>query len=206
MFPNTKLDTKIVPAGDRFDIDVDNSSGLSLRVRGGVYLNGQGFRSAPNATLTLTASDDNYVEMDDSGVISTNVTSFTAGYTPLYVVTTGASVVTGVEDRRGSTRAFRTQAMTANGAIEETADFVTLNKAGVLAATIAAPRAGRLLFIQQIDSGTDGHTVTLTSGTFNETNTIATLNADNEAILLYGVSDSRFVIVENIGAVAFSGP
>lgn len=203
---NSHLDTKIVPAGDRFDIDVLNSSGLSLRVRGGFYLDGQGFKSAPNTTLTLTASTTNYVEANDAGVVTSNVTSFTAGYTPLYVVTTGASVVTGLEDHRGGTRPFRTQAMTANGAILETSDFVTLSKSGVLAATIAAPRAGRWLFIQQIDAGTDGHTVTLTAGTFNETNTIATFNADNEALLLYGVSSTRFVIAENIGAVALSGP
>lgn len=201
---NSHLDTKIVPVGDRFDIDPDNSSGLSLRVRGGVYLDGLGYRRAPNATLTLTASTTNYVEANDAGVISSNTTSFTAGYTPLYVVTTSATVVTGVEDHRGVTRPFRTQAMTANGAILETSDFVTLSKSGVLAATIAAPRAGRLLVIQQIDAGTDGHTVTLTAGTYNETATIATFNADNEMLVLYGVSATRFVIVENIGAVALS--
>jgi hypothetical protein len=199
------LDTKIVPAGDRFDIDVPNSSGLSLRVRGGYYIHQLGIRSAPNATLALTASATNYVEMNDAGVISSNTSSFTASYTPLYVVTTGAAVITGVEDRRGGARAFNVQAMTANGAILETSDFVTLSKVGVLAATIAAPRAGRWLFIQQIDAGTDGHTVTLTEGTFNETNTIATFNADNEALLLYGVSATRFVVVENIGSVALSG-
>lgn len=94
-------DTKIVPTGDRFDIDVASSSGLSLRVRGGVYLAGAaGFRNAPNVTLTLTASATNYVEMDDAGVITTNTTSFTAGYTQLYIVTTSATVVTGVADFR----------------------------------------------------------------------------------------------------------
>lgn len=94
-------DTKIVPAGDRFDIDVNNSSGLSLRVRGGVFLDGYGLKSAPNATLTLTASTTNYVEMDDAGVISTNTSGFTAGATQLYIVTTGATVITGVADCRG---------------------------------------------------------------------------------------------------------
>jgi hypothetical protein len=199
------LDTKIVPAGDRFDIDVPNSSGLSLRVRGGYYIHQLGVRSAPNATLTLTASETNFVEVNDAGVISTNTTSFTASYTPLYVVTTGATLITGIEDRRGGARAFTVQAMTADGAISETADFVTLSKSGILAATIAAPRAGRWLVIQQIDAGTDGHTVTLSAGTFNETNTIATFNADNEMLVLYGVSATRFVVVENIGSVAFSG-
>lgn len=93
-------DTKIVPTGDRFDIDADNSSGLSLRVRGGTFLNGSGLKSAPNVTLTLTASTTNYVEMDDNGVVSTNTTGFTAGSTQLYLIVTGASVITGLEDFR----------------------------------------------------------------------------------------------------------
>lgn len=95
-------DTKIVPAGDRFDIDVPQSSGLSLRVRGGVLLDGYGFKSVSNATLALTASATHYVEISDIGVISANTSGFTAGATQLYIVTTGASVVTGVADARGS--------------------------------------------------------------------------------------------------------
>jgi len=93
-------DTKIVPTGDRFDIDIMMSSALSLRVRGGVFIDSLGFKSAPNVTLTLTASATNYVEMDDNGVVSCNTTGFTAGSTHLYIVTTGASVVTGVLDFR----------------------------------------------------------------------------------------------------------
>jgi hypothetical protein len=100
-------DTKIVPNGsDRFDIDVNQSSGLSLRVRGGVLLTGLGYSNVPNKTLTLTASTANYVEMDDAGVISTNTTSFTAGYTTLYVVTTNATQVTGIVDARGGATVF----------------------------------------------------------------------------------------------------
>lgn len=99
-------DTKIVPSGDRFDIDAQNSSGLSLRIRGGAYLDGLGFKSAPNASLTLTASASNYVEMSDGGVISSNTTSFTSGYTTLYVITTGATAITGIVDARGGTTVF----------------------------------------------------------------------------------------------------
>jgi hypothetical protein len=101
-------DTKIVPTADRFDIDADNSSGLTLRVRGGIFLDGTGLRSAPNVTLTLTASATNYVEMSDPGVISTNTTGFTAGYTELYIITTGATAITGVQD-------FRTISATTGG-------------------------------------------------------------------------------------------
>lgn len=95
-------DTKFVPSGHRFDIDVDNSSGLSLRVRGGVLLDGLGYKSVANATLTLTASTTNYVEMDDAGVISTNASAFTSGYSSLYEVATNATAVTGIKDWRSS--------------------------------------------------------------------------------------------------------
>ncbi len=95
--------TKLVPAGDRFDIDVDSSRGLSFRVKGGVYLNASvGFKSAPNTTLTLVASCINYVEMNSAGVVSCNQTGFTDGATQLYLVTTGATFVTDVADCRAN--------------------------------------------------------------------------------------------------------
>lgn len=202
-------DTKIVPVRDSYKIDTDNSSGLAVLVRGGVYIDPQqGYRSAQNKSLTLTASATNYIEMNDAGVISANATGFTNGYTPLYVVTTGAALVSGIEDCRGTVdNSARTiQAMTANGAIREDAELVTLSKSGVLAATIAAPAAGRRLVITQVDAGTDGHTVTLTAGTWNGTATIATLNAAGESLDVIGISATRFLIITNVGAVALSGP
>jgi hypothetical protein len=133
--------------------------------------------------------------------------AFTAGATQLYVVTTNATQVIGIEDSRGASGdAVRVvQAMTANGAIRADAELVTLSKTGVLAATIAAPAAGRRLVITQVDAGTDGHTVTLAAGTWNGTNAIATLNAAGESLDVIGLSATRFLIVTNVGAVAFSG-
>jgi autotransporter translocation and assembly factor TamB len=95
---------KIVPAGDRFDIDPDQSTGLSLRVRGGIYIHASlgGFRNAPNGTLTLAASSINYVELTAAGVISVNQSGFTDGRTQLYLVTTNATVVTDVADCRAN--------------------------------------------------------------------------------------------------------
>jgi hypothetical protein len=95
--------------------------------------------------------------------------------------------------------------ITASGAIAPSASHVALNNAGAaIAATIAAPAAGRRLTIVQTDAGTQGHTVTLTSGTYDGTTTIATFNAQHEALVLEGVSVDRFIIVENVGAVALS--
>ena len=94
---------------------------------------------------------------------------------------------------------------TASGAISADVSCVALNKSGgALAMTIAAPAAGRWLVIYQKDTGTSGHTVTLTAGTYNGTNTIATFNAQDECLVLYGTSATRFVVVQNIGSVALS--
>ena len=83
--------------------------------------------------------------------------------------------------------------------------FLQLNNATTsIAVTIDAPKPGWLLVISQRDAGTVGHTVTLTSGTFDGTNDVATLNAQNETLVLLGVSLTRFVVVENIGSVALS--
>ena len=96
--------------------------------------------------------------------------------------------------------------ITADGAIDlDASSYVELNKSGgALAVTIAAPQAGQLLVITQTDGGTSGHTVTLTSGTYDGTNNVATFNAQAETLVLFGISATRFVIVENIGAVALS--
>jgi hypothetical protein len=82
--------------------------------------------------------------------------------------------------------------------------FVRLNSTTKIEATLTKPTTGQFLVITQIDAGTAGHTVTLASGTFNGTNTIATFNAAAETLVLFGVSESRFVIIENIGSVGLS--
>lgn len=91
-----------------------------------------------------------------------------------------------------------------SGAIARADNVITLNKSGILAATIDHPDAGRILVIEQIDSGTDGHTVTLAAGTFDGTNNTATFNAQYETLFLLGISSTRFLILLNIGSVALS--
>ena len=95
--------------------------------------------------------------------------------------------------------------LTVSGAIDPSVSYVELNHASVLiAATIAAPAAGRLLIITQTDGGTVGHTVTLSAGSWDGSATIVTLNAQYETLVVFGVSATRFVIVENIGTIALS--
>jgi hypothetical protein len=55
-----------------------------------------------NGTVTLTASDTNYVEANSSGVVSVNLVGFTAGAYPLYEILTNASSVVGYTDKRMS--------------------------------------------------------------------------------------------------------
>jgi hypothetical protein len=197
-------DTKALRTTGGFDINPDVSSGLIVHIAGGVYLHpSAGYRNAPNVRLTLTASALNYVEMSDAGVISANTTGFTVGATFLYAITTNATIVTDINDCRG--RAPLTQTLTVSGAILPQTEIVYLNATTpLIAATIAAPAPGRRLLITQIDSGTAGHTVTLTAGTWNGTNTIATFNALGETLEVIGLTAIRFGIVVNIGAVGLS--
>jgi len=94
---------------------------------------------------------------------------------------------------------------TASGAIDPTVAYVQLNKATPkLEMTIAAPVANQLMIITQTDSGTAGHTVTLTAGTYDGSATIATLDAAEETLILFGLSATRYVVVSNIGTIVLS--
>lgn len=97
---------------------------------------------------------------------------------------------------------------TVNCVIPRGVSFVQLNKStGALALTVDQITPGNFLIISQVDAGTSGHTVTLPSGcTYGDAggNDVATFNAAGETLVLFAVSATRFVIVENIGSVALS--
>lgn len=99
------------------------------------------------------------------------------------------------------------QELTVTGAVTAGVQSVELNHATVaVEATIADATNHQGLFIVKDTSasGTAAHTLTLTSGTFNGTNNVATLNAPNEALVVYFDSAGNGTIVENVGAVALS--
>lgn len=78
------------------------SSGLTWGYLGGV-LNVAGTPTEiANGTVSLTASQTNYVEATTAGVVSANTSAFTAGRLRLYTVITGASTVTSYTDHRSS--------------------------------------------------------------------------------------------------------
>lgn len=92
----------------------------------------------------------------------------------------------------------------ADGAIAATDSLVQLDATSASTVmTIAAPAAGRQLTISCVDAS-NTVTVTLTAGTFDGSSTVATFDAAEETLVLYGISATRFVIVENIGSVALS--
>lgn len=101
-----------------------------------------------------------------------------------------------------------TQEFTASGAVFPGITTIELNHASVvIAATIADAKAhaGKIVVVKDTSaSGTAAHTVTLTSGTWDGTNTIVTLNAPDEAIAVHFDSAGNGTIIENVGGVALS--
>lgn len=76
------------------------TAGLTLGYYGGEMWVDGALTNIADGTLALTASATNYVEADRAGAISKNTTSFTAGRTPLYEITTDGGSITAINDRR----------------------------------------------------------------------------------------------------------
>ena len=77
------------------------TTALTWGYYGGRFRNSSGvYSTISNATLALTASQTNYIEVTVDGVVSSNTTAFTAGRIPLYTVITGTATVTSYTDQR----------------------------------------------------------------------------------------------------------
>jgi hypothetical protein len=74
--------------------------GLAYGYRGGIIWTGDVISKVPSGSVLVTASNVNYVERDAAGTVTANIVGWTSGRTPMAVVTTGVSAVTGVEDWR----------------------------------------------------------------------------------------------------------
>jgi len=106
-----------------------------------------------------------------------------------------------------TTQLETSQELTATAAVTPGVQSVELNHATVVvAATIATSVAHQGLFVVKDTSasGTAAHTLTLTAGTFDGTNNVATLNAPNECLVVWFDSAGNGTIVENVGTVALS--
>ena len=76
------------------------TTGLTWGYYGGKILAAGVASDIANGTLALTASNTNYVQATDAGVVSKNTTGFTAGEIPLYTIVVGASTITSYTDHR----------------------------------------------------------------------------------------------------------
>lgn len=95
--------------------------------------------------------------------------------------------------------------LTASAAIPATARHVELNHATVVIAATYTVVPSTIMIIKDTSAtGTAAHTVTLTGGTFNGTNTIATLNARDEFLMVHFDSAGRGQVIVNVGSVALS--
>ena len=114
-------------------------------------------------------------------------------------IDTGSLKVGGKQQSAGS------QELTVTGDVTAGVQAVELNHdTVVVAATMAAPSEGLFIVKNTSASGTAAHTLTLTTGTFDGTNNVATLDAPNEAVVVYFDSAGNGTVVENVGTVVLS--
>lgn len=151
---------------------------------------------------TQSAWQNETVKVGTLNVGGTDVTATAAELNVMDGVTATATEINRVADI-----SFRVQERTTTGAVTAFVQSLELNHATVaIAATMAdsADHQGLFIVKNTSASGTESHTLTLTAGTFDGTNNVATLDAPGEALIVYFDSDGNGVIVENIGSVALS--
>lgn len=96
--------------------------------------------------------------------------------------------------------------LTETGAVSPGVQIVELNHATVIIEATADATEHQGLFIVRDTSasGTAAHTLTLSNGTFDGTNTVATLNAPGESLTVFIDKFGRGAIIENTGSVALA--
>lgn len=140
-----------------------------------------------DAYPVLAAKDIVYVVIGIAEVHILMVAAITAGVVTTYLITS--------------------QELTVSGTVNPGVKSIELNHISTaVAATVADAKAhqGLLTVVDTSASGTEAHTVTLTGGTWDGTNTIATLNAPAECLVVWIDSAGAGTIVENVGSVALS--
>ena len=86
-----------------FSYNDATTSGLTFGFYGGnVFTNGA-ITTTANGTLSLTLSATNFIERTEAGAVSFNTTAFTAGRIAMYQVTTSATQITAITDKRVNT-------------------------------------------------------------------------------------------------------
>jgi carbon monoxide dehydrogenase subunit G len=102
----------------------------------------------------------------------------------------------------------RVQELTESGAVTAGVQSVELNHdTTAIEATIADASNHQGLFVVKATAepaADNDHTLTLTAGTFNGTNDVATFADINDALIVYFDSDGNGTVIENVGTVALS--
>jgi hypothetical protein len=117
------------------------------------------------------------------------------------------ATVTAAELNNAADVSARVQELTETGDVTAGVQSVELNhNSTIIEATIADATNHEGIFIVKNTSasGTAAHTLTLTSGTFDGTNNVATLNAPDEALIVYFDSAGNGTIVENVDSVGLA--
>jgi hypothetical protein len=183
------------------------------------YTVGQSLRAlaaANNLSLTETDRIDEITpgtQVAEKAVVpDANVNMGIAKVTELHIGESGSEVqlnATAAELNTVADVSARVQELTVTGAVTAGVQCVELNHGStIIAATIADAANHPGLFVVKDTSatGTAAHTLTLTAGTFNGTNNIATFDLLNECLIVYFDSAGNGTIVENVGTVGLSGP
>ena len=177
------------------------TSGGVIAVNDAVYQQGaSGFTFTANAAdIAVTNTSGATWAAGAAVIVSFGRTSRRGVY-----ISTGGDALPRIPD---GTVDLAWQELTVSGVINPTVETVELNHISVvIAATLnlATVRNKTMIFKDTSASGTAAHTVTLTGGTFNGTNTVATLNARDKMLVVHFDSAGRGNIIVNIGAVALS--
>ena len=144
----------------------------------------------------FTNGDDLGMQVGDVVLVTNSTTGATTVAIVSEVVSGGAASITG-----GTVDLDTAGANVVTPGISR----VEISQATQVTATIAnaALHAG-LFTVVQTGTGTAGHTLTLTSGNFDGSNNVATLNAQGESLTVLFDDAGNGTIINNLGAVALS--
>lgn len=181
-----------------------NSSGGDLTVGDGTY--GRWEQADPGFSVAYGASTITVTNLSGMTWPAGETIRVSFGSTPYngsYNLTVGGA------EGQAKSGTVLDQELTATGTVNPGVACVQLNHTStIIAATIAdaANHAGLFSVVDTSASGTAAHTLTLTAGTFNGTNNIATFNAPADSLLVFFDESGNGTIVVNTGSVALSGP
>jgi hypothetical protein len=151
--------------------------------------------------LVFYANDGTEIARFDEGNSALDIATFFIDNTEVTATAAELNNAADVSDRVQEVTSDSTD-------IDEGKQSVEFNEDGTssVGATIADASNHQGIFIVKdvSNDNTQDHTLTLTAGTFDGSNNVATLDAAGEALVVYFDSEGDGVILENIGTVGLS--